>query len=228
VSFQIYSQNVKDEILNINKAYLKSKDIALETITKAYTEDDSKPEKEMKTELYKLNENYLSKTGASETMINKKYKVNIDVNKKIIIISNINTHQKNPDNSISNFDEKAFNVSMDTVLTLYKEVKINKINATTNQVEFIFKSGIYDIVKVSYDNTTYIVKDYYVKLRPSGKSSKEKEILKYLITYNYFPKEKLQKIKFDESNYVIINKGNVTPVLKYSGFKIINNIKNSL
>lgn len=229
-TFFNYSQNVKDEILNLNKAYSTSNDVGMETITRIFTEGSDKPSEETKTELYKLKGNYLSRAGSSETMFNKKFKINLDVNKKIIIIYSINKYNEGA-NSTKNFDEKAFKLSMDTMLNAYKEVNLSKVNENTNQVEFKFKSGIYNFIKVSYDTKTYRVKDCTIKLNPSQSNSKDKkELLKYVITYNYLSKDKLEKIRFNQSDYVIIDKdNNVLPALKYKGFTVINNIKkNSL
>lgn len=227
ISFCLCSQDAKQEILNINKAYIKQSNVAVQTITKIYYANVDKPAEITKSEYYKYNGNYLSVLGFSETMCNSKYKINIDVKKKIIIVNPINKKQNKKEPSIDNFNEKEFNLSMDTVLSLYKSVKTKSIDENTNQIEFVFKSGAYHTVRVSYDKKTYRLKDYYVKLNNSN--SKEKQINWYTISYTYLDESKLKKMKFEESNYVKIENGKITPIQKYNGFTIINNIKkNSL
>ena len=225
ISCLCFAQNIKQELLNINKAFLKNTNIGIISTTKAFVNGESKTHSETKMEVYKWNNNSLTRYENTEVMVNTNYKINVNDKNKIITINKINPKIKNDKESISKFNDNAFYQAIDTVLSVYKEVKINKINEFTNEIVFVFKSGMYDKVSVSYDRATYFIKTYRVALNANNVSIKKQKVTNYDITNVYLSNDVLKKIKFDEKQYVTITNENIVPSKKYSGFTIINNIK---
>lgn len=226
-----WSQDPARELININKSFYKSDEIAIQVVVKYFIDNAVKPAKEMKTEIYKTQAGYLNKTANYESMGNKNYRINIDHQKKVMVISESTPNpNKTKKADIDMFDKENFKLSLDTVMSYYKKVTVKNIDKATNELLFIFKSGMYEYIKVTYDKSTYQVSGYFIKLNSTTLSNK-KELgnheYTYVITNRYLDKKTLSKKTFNESNYVNISKHEISPSINYAGYRLVNNIKNN-
>lgn len=222
------SQDPVREIININKSFYNDKDVSIEVTSKYFVDDLVKPKKEVKTTIYKTSGNYLYKTVEFESMANKNYLINVNHIKKTIIIAAIaNKSDKNNKVNTGEFDKSEFKTTLDTVLNYYKKVEIKSLNETSNEIVFLFKSGMYDYIKITYDKKSYLVYNYFMKLKATSDNSKDGKMhnYAYILTNKYLNKNLLSKKLFSENNYVIINNQEVKPAYLLSGYKVINNIK---
>lgn len=229
-SFTAWSQDPVREIININKSFYDDKDIAIEVTSKSFIDDLTVPSKESKTTIYKIAGNYLYKTANFESMANKYYKINVNHQKKNIIIASVSN--KAPQNKKTTSDElekPAFKMSLDTILSYYKKVEIKNMDEAKNEIIFYFKSGMYDYIKINYDKKSYLVYSYFMKLNATMENSKDgkKHSYSYKITNRYLDKNMLSKKLFSESNYVIINKQEIIPSQLLNGYKVVNNTKDN-
>lgn len=219
----LFSQSAKQEIVKINKAYYDHSQVAMRIVNKAYKGNDEKPVSESQLEVYKTDGKFLFRSLSSESMSNGNYKINLDTKKKLIVINKI-SHTTPPaqKHDLQLIEGSTYNMALDTVLNYYKEVKLNSKNATQNEMEFIFKNGTYESIKITYDRKTYLVYDYNIKVKASAKN--ETQAYTYVITNYYYNMSALKKRLFNEGNYVVIKKGEIVPSANYAGYKIIDNI----
>lgn len=224
-----YSQNLASEIANINKAFYKDNNIAMEITSKFYIDNSNSSSKESKTYYYKIPGSYLVKVANTESMANSNYKINVDNNKKTIIVNSVTKATPKTNKGLDNmFESKDYFTEMDTLLSFYKKVSIKNIDSQTNEILFEFKEGAYEYVKISYNKTTYQVLSYSIKFLPTDSNSKDgkKHTYTYIIANKYLDKNILTKKFFSEENYFIKSKGKLLPTSKYSTYQIIDNSKN--
>lgn len=218
----LIAQDIKQEIININKKYFEQNESAVEVISQAFVGDSKDPVNESKMTVYKKPGKYLYINGPSESMANNNYRLNVDHNKRIIIVTKlINKAPTGKKSDAEIFDSKEFNLKLDTVMTLYKRVSINSKNETTNEIVFQLKESNYSIIKISYDKKTYVVKDYFIKTNPIAVKGQN-------IEYSYFIKNnflsnKVANSMFNELNYITIKNKQILPNSKYASYKIVNN-----
>ncbi len=213
-------QNAKQEIINLNKSHHKQNNVSMEMVSKVFEDNNSNPIQETKVIAYTAPGKYRYINASSESMANNDYKINVDHNRKIIIVGKITKQapfDKNPNVEI--FDKQDFSLKLDTVLKLYSSVVVKKINETTNEISFTLKTGSFDIIKVSYDSKTYKVQQCFLRSRtlPDQQHS-----YSCLIKYNYLPTENQKSEKFDSSNFILVQKKKITPVSKYAEYKLID------
>lgn len=224
----LLSQDPVREIININKSFYNDKDVSIEVTSKYFVDDLMKPKKESKTTIYKKQGSYLYKTDIFESMANKKYIINVNHAKKTIIVNSITNKSSNNKEMVAvEFEKSEFKTTLDTVLNYYKKVEIKSLNETSNEIVFSFKSGMYDYIKITYDKKSYLVYNYYMKLKATSNNSKDGKIhnYAYTLTNKYLNRNLLSKKLFSESNYVIIKDKEVKPAYLLNGYKVINNIK---
>lgn len=226
----INAQNPAQEIININRAFYKEYNIAVETVIKYFIDNSVKPAKEIKQTIYKIPGCSLNKSGYIESMTNEKYKVNINHQKKNIIIESVMKQpSKNGKINKNLFDDPNLKMSLDTVLDYYKKVSLKNIDSEKNEITFWFKSGLYDFITITYNKASYEVYSYYIKLSTSASQKSNdgrQHQYHYIITNSYLNKKSLSRKLFDEKEYVNISKTGVYPSDKYKGYEIINYIKN--
>lgn len=213
-------QNIKQEIINLNKMHYKEANASIEVVSKVFEDNNPKAIQESKVISYKARGKYRYVNGSSESMANDDFKINVDHNRKIIIVSKINKktlEEKNPD--LEGFDKKSFALALDTVLNLYKDISIKKVDESINEISFVLKQGNFDVVTVSYDSKTYKVLQCFVKLKPV---SGQQHNYSCRIKYNYLPNESPDSEKFDESNFITVQKKKIAPVSKYAQYKLID------
>lgn len=224
-------QDPVNEIININKSFYDDMNIAMEVTTKYFIDNNVKATKETKTIIYKLPGCFLNKTSDFESMANKHYKINVNHNRKTIIIASVNNHSSSQNSqTVSNENEnKSFKMALDTVLSYYKKVEVKKIDEKNNEIIFLFKKGIYESIKIIYDRKTYLVYNYLMKTSPTSNKSKDgkEHQYSYSITNKYLNKSLLSQKLFNENNYVIIKKQEVIPSMQFIGYKVVNNIKDN-
>jgi hypothetical protein len=219
----LFSQDVKTEIININKAYYRNTNVAMSIVSKAYTDRTDKPVSESRLEVYKTSDKFLFRTLASESMSNGDYKINLDNKKKLIIINRVTNPTEHKKSGLKLFEENDYHLLMDTVLSYYKEVKLRQKDNKQNEIEFIFKSGMYESITITYDKKTFLVYDYHIKVKSRSEKGRN-QLYTYVITNSYYEGSTLKKQLFNVRNYVVIKKGMILPSTKYSGYKVIDNI----
>jgi hypothetical protein len=224
-----WSQDPARELININKSFYKNSDVAMQVTVRYFIDNADKPNKESKTEIYKNSSGYLHKTANYESMTNSDYRINIDHQKKVMVIARVNRPDaKTKKVDVDLFEKENFRLTLDTVMSYYKKVTVKNVDKNTNELLFTFKSGMYDYIRVSYDKTTYLVNGYYIKLNPAAMTDKKDAAnhqYSYTITNKYLDKKTLSKKLFNEDNYVSINKQQITPSINYAGYRLVNNIK---
>jgi hypothetical protein len=221
-----FGQSVKQELVNINKAYYANTSYMLTIDVKCFKESNTKPISDNKTVVYKAKDKYLYKTESSENMVNADYKVTIDHKRKLMVVSKAgekNSNKKQADLSI--YDKKETQMEFDSVLSHYKLVELKKVNDKTNGISFEFKAGQYTKAFIEYDKKTYEVTKmefYTIQTDPKTKLTQE---YKYVILQNYSHNKNIDKTVFDSSNYFTIKNTEPVGVNKYAGYEIINYLK---
>lgn len=217
----LYSQDVKDEIISINKAFYKNSTFGMKVVNRAFMDNGDKPVSESRLEVYKMPGKFLYKSQASESMSNGDYKINLDNNKKVIIVNKID-RTLDKKNKVKKLDDVNYQLVLDTVMNYYKEIKTRDVDGKQKEIEFVFKSGLYEFIKVSYDKKTYLVNDYTI--RTNVKDGDKRHSYTYLINNTYYDNSVLRKQLFNENNYVVLKNGEYVPVQKYIGYKIVDNV----
>jgi hypothetical protein len=222
---RISAQSPSSEVVKINKAFHKYNNVAMEIISSAYQDDRKEAISESKTQVFKLPGKYLYKNKGSESMANDNYKINLDHNKKIIIVSKVT--RKAPDDKhpkVGVFDQQNFQLTLDTIMSYYKDVKVKSVNEKNNELTFVFKDGMYESIKVSYDKKSYLVNDYVIFINNKNAEGEDHRFT-YNIKHTYLNPSVLSSKVFDEKNYITVQKGLITPSSKFPDYKIIDNTK---
>lgn len=225
-----WTQDPVREIININKSFYKEHDIAMEVTTTYFMDNALKPTKESKTTIYKVPGSYLYKTSGFESMANSNYKINVNHQKKEIIVASVtNSAKKNKKSEVAGFEKQDFKLSLDTALSFYKKVEVKSKDDLNNEIIFSFKSGLYDYIKIIYDKKSFRVYSYAIKLNATANNSKDgkKHDYSYLITNKYLNEKVLSKKTFSENNYIEIKKQEIIPSQLLNGYKVVNNTKDN-
>ncbi|MGZ4036862.1 MAG: hypothetical protein ACXVPQ_03485 [Bacteroidia bacterium] len=220
LSSVLNAQNAAETIQNINKAFYKDEKLVMDIESLEF--DNAKQTGGSKVKLYQLNENKLYKAGAAEALANDKYMINIDHNKKTMIVSPVIKH-KRTQGAVTNLFEQGG--MLDSLLKHYKDVSIKQVNETTNTIIFVFKKGKYETVSVSYNPNTFRISEYSIFLKPMyDKLKHETHQYSFVIRTSYADTKELSKYTFDASTYFIAGKNKLLPAGKFKGYTIIDNI----
>jgi hypothetical protein len=228
VSNLVLAQDPSREIVNINKSFYGNNDLAVEVTTRCFIDNAENPNKESTTDIYKTPGSYLYKTTSSESMANKHYKINIDHQKKVMVVGEVTSSApQNKKSDVELLEKQNFKMTLDTILGYYKKVTVKSANASTNEITFSFKSGMYDYITISYDKASYKVYSYYIKLNGAAINAKDgrQHSYVYTITNKYFNKGSLSNKLFSENNYIEVKEQEIIPIGRYSAYRLVNNIK---
>jgi hypothetical protein len=219
ISLFVNSQDIKQEIIKLNKNAVKDPNIAVEIITKVYQDNKPSPIKESKATMYKMPGKYLYKDETVESMANGNYKIDVNHYTKLITINKITKRAPHVVTSESTFEKKEFNSLMDTLFTLYKDVEIKPGKDDSNEMVFKMKDGRYDLIKVIYNKKSYQISSMFIKARYDKEMKHEYSCL---MVYNYLDKKLLNDKKFSESNYVNMKDKKMTPSSQLSAYQVID------
>ncbi len=205
---------IKKEIINLNKAYINTTTYGMQVITSGYNLTTNKPLKVAKVTLYAKPGYYYTANESSESMANSNFKINIHHGKKIIIVTKVQSNAL-PSKALNTdvLDSKAFDFKLDTVIDYYKSVELESLNANQNLLVFAVKGDKEQKSKVTYNKKSYQVNqiEYFI----SGKSD-----LKYTITYTYFKSESVTNKLFSEQKYFNVKNNKIILNPSYSNYKL--------
>ena len=210
-------EKIKHEIIEINRAYYNgSQTTSVDMVTTAYDLTVNKALSTTNMTVIKIPGYYYTLNGNTESVANKKYKINIHHSKKIMIVSKITDNRPEKKRDAEFPDAKDLNLSLDTILTAYKSVNFLNVNNLENEITFAFKEGAYHKINILYNKVNYKINAVHMFILSNGKE------LKYSIKYNYH-KNEINKSKFNEGNYFTIKNGKVIPNELYSNYRLIYN-----
>jgi hypothetical protein len=211
-------EKIKKEIIEINRAYYSGSETAsVDVVTTAYDLTKKKLVSTNNMTIIKTPGYYYTLNGNSESMANKKYKINIHHGKKMMIVTKITDDKAQKKQNVKFPDTKDLNISLDTVLTAYKAVTFLDLNSYENEITFTFKEGAYHKINVVYNKVNYKINAVHMFMLSKGVE------LEYSIEYTYHKNETISKNKFNEGNYFTLKNGKVLPNERYNNYKLIYN-----
>lgn len=215
-----FSQNMKDEIININKAYYKTTEIAIQMHSKVFKENSTSPFQESKVTMYRTPGNYLYINGTTESMANYNYKLSVNHSKKVIMVNKVTSKapvNKNPQGEF--FDKEKFGLQLDTMLAKYESTSIKTLNENIRELKFKMREGPFEVITIRYNTKTYDVLEFICKTRPN---EIDKEVYICVVKNSYLEKTAIKNFMFSEKRFITIKNKKIIPVEKYAEYRIVN------
>lgn len=214
--FSLKAQDIKTSFTKLNEGFSKLTRVSY-SISYAYYQkaSDKKTLETSAGQFKRLNNNFYSKIGDVELIINEKYKVVVDNQTKHLVIEErqqVNTSEM-------------FMVNLDSALGLCSKIT-SKQTATQETFSLFFDSIRYDYTQVDViiNKTTNFIDKLVIYMVATDFETNTVSYPKLEISVsNYTTSPVITESFFSESNYVTIDSdGNVGLNKKYSGYRLLN------
>ena len=218
----LFGQNVKSEVAKINLTFKALKKYSTEVEYIYYVEGPKGKIISPNVTIYKKDgDNLFVKQLHSETILNKNFAINIDLQNKFIIVSN---REKAPTKKIKTLQEELYS-RLDSIMTIYEKTELQKKNNGMNEITFWFKKGgtIKNII-VTYNCNSYIISGIKANYSKAIEQQGEKYIASEIKYRNFNSDVSFSKTTFSESNYIVFTKKKIVPSKTYSDFQLINKL----
>lgn len=220
VSGMLHSQNAKDDLMQLNKAYNSLNKL---TYTSKYTMYGFSNEKVLETYQfqYKKNANeFVTKSKDEDFIVNKLFVIIVDNESKEIRVMKNTSKKDDPLQKIIN-DKTNFPLYMDTLMSVYKS--INPIKASSPDVrayKFELINAPYSFVDMYIDVKKWLVKEIYLYPRETTKINGLETAVKLKIEFLNYNLNPLFTNDFSESKYLDKINGKYKLKQSYSSYKL--------
>ncbi|HYG16983.1 MAG TPA: hypothetical protein VEC12_14595 [Bacteroidia bacterium] len=210
------AQDIKVSFTKLNDHFSSLNKVSY-SISYAYYQktSDKKPLETSTGQFKRLNNNFYSKIGDVELIINEKYKVVIDNDTKHVVVEE--RQQANA--------SEMFMVNLDSALALCSKIS-SKATATQETFSLFFDSARYDYTQVDVvinKNTSFIDKLVIYMVATDYETNAVSYPKLEISLFNYTTSPIITEGFFSETNYVSIDtEGNVSLNKKYSAYRLLN------
>jgi outer membrane lipoprotein-sorting protein len=221
IALQGNAQNAKADILRINEAYSKFKDMSMNITYNVYLNYTAALPYETEVGFYRQHDNLrYSKLKEIESLQNKEYLIVTDNEQKRIVVAN--PVKFNP--------AKITLLNLDTALATCSAVNyLTTANGQTGY-EMIFKSNVisaFDKIELYFSKKTYIVEKmvffYRQKVKLATETDAIEEKPKLEISFSKFDFQKNTDAGiFSEKKFIEKNGGKYTASATYQGYQVID------
>lgn len=212
----IKAQDVKASFTQLNENFASLKKVSY-SISYAYYQkaSDKKPLETSTGQFKRLNNNFYSKIGDVELVINEKYKVVIDNQTKHVVVEN------RQEATVS----ELFMVNLDSALAVCSKIA-SKATATQETFSLFFDSTRFDYsqVDVVINKSTHFIDKLVLYMVAVDYETNTTFYPKLEISISNFSTAPIISDSFfSETNYVSVdNEGNVSLNKKYSAYRLLN------
>lgn len=218
LSIPAYSQEWKEDLLAMNKAYINAKSFQMNVRVKSFaTINDVHPLLDYKGKVASSNGNYFTDMMGRTTISNKQCLVVVDTKQKMIL------YKKNKGDSKP---QSGFSIAqLDSAFILMdKNVKVSYLVNTTieKKIQLVYKNNAIDKIELSIDpskNTITQLVYYYNTNKPEYTNSAAKVIVVYTDV-------ELNKIiddsYFSVNKFISVKKDKIIPLKNYANYQVIN------
>ena len=217
-----YAQNdVKSEVLKINQTFLSLQKYSMDIEHVYYIDGSKEKVVSQNKSTYKRNGDMIYiKQLHTETVLNKKYAINIDSRNKYIILS-----YRNHTSNKKEIDANDMLIRLDSILTIYETTNLDKKENGVNEITFGFKKGsAVKSITVNYNSKTYIINSVKANYTKAIEQGGKKYIASEIVYRNFNLNPVFEKGIFSESSFVNITKNQIIGTGAFSNYQVINKL----
>ncbi len=214
----IYSQEWKEDLLAMNKAYISAKSFQMNIEIKSFTTAaDTKPLFDYKGRAVSSEGNYYTSIMGRTTIFNKRSVLLVDDKQKIIL------YKKNKKDAKA---QNGFSIAkLDSAMVLAgKNVQVKYLlnSAEEKRIQIAYKNSLIDKLELAInpDNNTIVqVVYYYNTENPEFNNSAAKVTVDYSdIVLN----KPIADSYFSENKFITIKKNKITPLNNYAKYQVVD------
>jgi hypothetical protein len=210
------AQDAVKDMAAINKAYRDANRLSMSITYETYLDKSTSPYERETGTYRKDNGNlYMSQMG-TEIMANGKRVTIVNHERKIVMIDKMQPLPALPEN-----------IPLDSILSLYKEVKYYVPEGTkgTKAYTFYFKDGKFESIDMWFDESTFLVKKITNRYRyPIEENGADHKVSLVVSFKDISTSQKQPSSIFSGETYVSAINGNYRLTPAYSKYKLINHL----
>ncbi len=222
LAFPALAQNIKQDMLAINKACHQQNNVSVGFSYTLYKDDKSKEAIDVvQGEIKRLGENLHYKLADMEIIRNEKYNLIIDHQSKLISLSEHNTR-------LFDWNEGLYFGNFEQYMKLYEKSTFSS-QGNTATYDLQLKTGQFARIQITYNKQNYLMTKVVLYYREAQDISRDQrgEKTKPRLEINYTStdvKAKLEAENFSELNYLDKNGKNYSCKAAYKTYRLQVNI----